>query len=175
MSEQGTQVRGVVLGLACVSLAGTLVGCTAGGLKGDPATTVNPSNAEFRITVDTSNAPGTEIMVGPNQGDASLEAVKTPVDKQNKIVWTSDRTFAIKFVQFDDPKKSPSKKFGDEKDEWNKSGDDYAYTLTLKEGSGKPKKSIQGAKYIVKSPEDCDENSPGPNCFVLDPVLIVRY
>lgn len=171
-------VRGAMFGVAIMGLAGVLAGCVTDGNKGETGTMAKPSAAEFEVKFDSSDPVETLIVVEPDEGDVWLEAVKVPKEGENRVIWKSKRSFAIKFVQIDDNDKSPSKKFGDEADGWNDASPvagEYIYPLKLKNGEGKKKKSIQGAKYIVKSPAGCDEKSPGPNCLVLDPIIIVRY
>ena len=123
--------------------------------------------------------PVTRIVVSPDDGDVSLEAVPdAPGQDKNWVTWTSDRAFAIKFGPIDETCTGPRKKLGNEKDGWNDSspvGNKYVYTLKLNPGKGNSKKEILGAKYSVKSPAKCDETQSDPNCLVLDPVIIVRY
>ena len=75
MNEQGkyVTVRGAVLGIAIMGLAGALAGCTtSGGAIGTTATT----NAVFGITFDT-NAPKDEaISVSPGEGDAWIHSAE---------------------------------------------------------------------------------------------------
>jgi hypothetical protein len=171
-------VRGAVLGVAIIGLAGALAGCTSGGVRGGSSLTAKPSAANFTITIDATDPADKQIDVTPDEGDVWLQAVATPGSGDNRVVWKSSSSFSIKFVQVDDQSKSPSKKFGDEGNGWNDSvrdGSGYKYKLTLKNGSTSKKKSIQGAKYLVKIPAGCDDSSPGPSCLVLDPIIIVRY
>jgi len=134
---------------------------------------------DITFVADPGSPSVTEIVVSPNEGDVSLETVPVvPGQDKNWVTWTSERSFAIKFGPIDDTCTGPRKKFGNEKDGWNDSspvGNKHVYTLKLNPGKGTKKKEILGAKYSVKSPAGCDAMQPGPNCLVLDPVIIVRY
>jgi hypothetical protein len=170
-------VRGAVFGVAIMGLAGVLAGC-ASGIVRDGTATVKPSAADFTIAIDATDPADKQIVIDPDEGDVWLQAVPAPRPGDNRVVWKSSSSFSIKFVQIDDQTKNPSKKFGDENNGWNDSvadGSDYKYTLKLKNGGTSKKKSIQGAKYLVKMPAGCDDSNPGPNCLVLDPIIIVRY
>ena len=179
--RKDSMVRVFALGLAGLCLAGMLAGCqttagttNSGGGSGSPS--IKKSNASFTVTDDANDS--TTLAVEPDGGDAWLE---TDADAtKNYITWTSSRSFAVKFVQIDDQTKNTTKKLGDESNGWNKAkvdaaGTTYTYKLKLDTGSGNRKKSIRGAKYLVKSPDNCDASSPGASCRVLDPVIIVRY
>lgn len=176
--SQSSSARTIGFGLAVVGAVLAMTGCTSGGVRSDPSLTTSPSSAEFTIAIDATDPADKQVVVTPNEGDAWLVALASPGSDDNKVVWRSNVSFAIKFVQIDDQTKKPSKKFGDEGDGWNDAVADrngYKYKLTLKNGAGTKKKSIQGAKYLVKSPAGCDDSTPGPDCVVLDPVFIVRY
>lgn len=170
--------RMAVLAIASVGVVAVLAGCANGSVRGGPALTSKPSNADFDITIDATDPADKQIVVSPNEGDAWLETVKTPRDGDNKIVWKSSLSFSIKFVSIDDQTKNPKKGIGDEKNGWNDAqadGNGYKLKVKLDDGSGNKKKTIRGVKYLVKSPAGCDDTNPGPSCLVLDPVIIVRY
>lgn len=181
MTYQGkvpSTVRGVMLGVAMVVLIGAQSGCASHGVPGGTTFTPKPSSADFEITFDPGQPVDSAVKVEPNEGDAWLETVLSTATDKNRIVWTSDRDFAIKFVSIDD-QTQPGKRLGNEKNGWNKAGPKegggYILELRLDQGKGKTKKEIRGVKYLVKSPSDCDAKNPGPNCMVLDPVIIVRF
>jgi hypothetical protein len=163
----GTIQKHLGIGLVLVCAFGLLAGCVNNPVHA----TGKPSGANFRITfLPESSAIPTDIAITPGDGDAFLEAVKTPGPDDNKIVWTSDKHFQIRFVQIDEQDKPlrPGKALGDEKQDWNDSlqvGKDYQYTLHLKVASGRKQTETVGAKYLVKlvSPE-----------VIFDPVIIVR-
>jgi hypothetical protein len=169
------------ISLGVAALLSALVGCAAQQAGGGPRSTTKPSTMALDVTfvTDPGVPPITRIVVSPNDGDVSLEAVPAvPGQDKNWVTWTAERSFAIKFGPIDETCTGPRKKFGDEKDGWNDSkpvGDKHVYTLKLNPGRGNPKKEILGAKYSVKSPAGCDAEHPGANCVVLDPVIIVRY
>jgi hypothetical protein len=180
MTDKGMfkTVRGTVLGLACVSIAAMLAGCGHGMVRGGTNLTAKPSKADFDITIDATDPADKQIVVEPNEGDAWLEAVPSPGADDNRIVWKSSVSFSIKFVSIDDQSKDPKKGIGNEQNGWNNAVRDssgYKYRLKLDDGKGNKKKTIRGVKYLVKSPAGCDDTNPGPNCVVLDPVIIVRY
>ena len=171
----------VVINLGVAGLLSALVGCATPQASGGPKGTTRPSTMSLDVTfvADPASPSLTEIVVSPNEGDVSLEAVPVaPGQDKNWVTWTSERSFAIKFGPLDDSCTGPRKKFGNEKDGWNDSkpvGDKHVYTLKLNPGKGNSRKEILGAKYSVKSPAGCDEKYPGSSCLVLDPVIIVRY
>jgi hypothetical protein len=186
MSYQGYKVRGWAFGLVAVGMVAGLAGCkTAGGEQdggGGPKPMVRPSFASFAITKSAID-PGL-LVVSPDDGDAWLETLpreRTHKDEQiNGVVWTYTESFDIKFVQIDDPDKSPTRKFGPtQQNGWTaarcEQGKPCVFDLPLYKGNGKSKKEIRGAKYMVRSPSDCDHRNPGAGCAFLDPVLIVRY
>jgi hypothetical protein len=169
------------ISLGVAGLLSALVGCVANHAGGGPQIVTKPSTMSLDVTfvADPGVPPSTGIVVSPDDGDVSLEAViEVPGQDKNWVTWTSERAFAIKFGPLDENCTGPRKKFGNEKDGWNDSkpvGNKHVYTLKVNPGKGNPRKEILGAKYSVKSPAECDETRPGPNCLVLDPVIIVRY
>jgi len=172
----------VVISLGVAGLLSALVGCTTNNGGVEPQIMTRPSTKALDITyvADPGAQPPTKIVVSPNDGDVLLDAVPETPGRDNRdknwVTWTSDRSFAIFFGQFEDHKKKPDKKFGDEKDGWNKSYDNHGkqvYKLKLKPGKGT--KEIQGAKYTVISPAKCADTPLDPECLNLDPVIIVRY
>lgn len=174
----------VVISLGVAGLLSALVGCATNPDSGGPQVMTRPSTMALDIAfvADPGSPSLTEIVVRPNGGDVLLEAVPETPGRDNRdknwVTWTSDRSFAIFFGQFEDHKKKPDKKFGDEKDGWNKSYDNHGkqvYKLKLKPGKGNGGKEIQGAKYTVISPAKCADTPLDPECLNLDPVIIVRY
>lgn len=181
MSYQGKGygfARAVGLGLAAMGVAAVVTGCVADGVGAGSNLTSKPSYADFNITIDATDPADRQIVVAPNEGDAWLEAVKEPGPDDNRIVWKSTASFSIKFVSIDDQTRNPRKGIGDEQNGWNDArpdGNGYLYRVSLDNGKGNRRKTIRGVKYLVKSPAGCDDTLPGPNCVVLDPVIIVRY
>ncbi len=172
----------VVISLGMAGLLGALVGCTTNNGGGEPQIMTRPSTKALDVTfvTDPGVPPINRIVVSPDDGDVSLEAVpEVPGQDKNWVTWTStSRSFSIKFSPIDVPCASGKKKFGNENDCWNDSkkvGGKQVYTLKLNPGHGRNEKEILMAKYSVKSPAGCDEKHPGPDCLVLDPVIIVRY
>jgi len=173
----------VVISLGVAGLLGALAGCTTNNGGVEPQIVTRPSTKALDITyvADPGAQPPTKIVVSPNDGDVSLEAVPVvPGPEKNWVTWTSEgRSFSIKFGSCDGTSTEPRKKFGNENDGWNDSkpvgNDRHVYKLKLNPGNGSNKKEIVVGKYSVKSPAGCDEKHPGPNCLVLDPVIIVRY
>jgi hypothetical protein len=184
MSCQGFKVRGGVLAVLAVGVTAGLAGCkTVGDVNGgsgdgggEPRPLLNPSFISFKIDKDAKDP--TLLVVSPAYGDAWLDAEPTapaPGEDKNKIVWTSDYSYDIKFVSIDDPAKNPRKKFGPtQKNDWNKieckSGPPCRFELPLFTGNGKSRKEIVGAKYMLRSPSGCTTG-----CAYLDPIIIVRY
>jgi len=173
----------VVISLGVAGLLSTLVGCATNNPDtGGPKGMTKPSTMSLEVTfvTDVGAPPITRIVVSPDDGDVSLEAVPEGSGQdKNWVKWTSaSRSFSIKFAPLDVPCASGKKKFGNENDCWNDSkkvGEKQVYKLKLNPGRGRNEKEILMAKYSVKSPAGCDEKNPGPNCLVLDPVIIVRY
>jgi len=172
----------VVISLGVAGLLSALVGCATPPASGGPKGTTRPSTKPLSITyvADLGAQPPTKIVVSPDDGDVSIETVpEGPGSDRNWVTWTSDsHSFSIKFAPINEPCITGRKKFGDENDCWNDSkavGRKQVYTLRLNPGRGTKDKEILVAKYSVKSPAGCDEKHPGPNCLVLDPVIIVRY
>jgi hypothetical protein len=171
----------VVISLGVAGLLSALAGCATHQASAGTANTTRPSTKSLDVeyVADPASPSLTAIVVSPDGGDVSLEAVPVaPGQDKNWVTWTSERSFAIKFGPLDESCTGPRKKFGNEKDGWNDSktvDNRHVYTLRLNPGNGNPRKEILGAKYSVKSPAGCDETRPGPNCLVLDPVIIVRY
>jgi hypothetical protein len=170
-----------VVNLGVAGLLSVMVGCATHQASGGSASMAKPSTMSLDVAfvADPTSPSRTAIVVSPNEGDVSLEAVPVmPGQDKNWVTWTSERAFAIKFGPIDESCTGPRKKLGNEKDGWNDSkpvGNKHVYTLKLNPGKGNSRKEILGAKYSVKSPAGCDETQPGPNCVVLDPVIIVRY
>jgi len=172
----------VVINLGVAGLLSALVGCATPQASGGPKGTTRPSTMPLDVTfvTDPGVPPITRIVVSPYDGDVSIEAVpEGPGLDRNWVTWTSaSHSFSIKFAPIGEPCIKGRKKFGDENDCWNDSkkvGDKQVYKLKLNPGRGTKDKEILVAKYSVKSPAGCDEKNPGPNCLVLDPVIIVRY
>ena len=180
MTDKGMLLtaRRVTAGLVCIGLTAAIAGCVCGGVRGGPDLADKPSSAEFEVAIDATVPADKRLVVTPNEGDAWIETVATPGTGDNRIVWKSSASFSIKFVQIDDQSRGLSRRLGDERDGWNdavRDGSGYKYKLALDRGSGGRNKSIRGAKYLVKSPAGCDDRAPGPDCLMLDPVIIVRY
>jgi hypothetical protein len=163
----GTMQKHLGIGLVLACAFGLVAGCA-----GNPAqVTGKRSYADFKISfLPARSAVPTDMVITPDDGDAFLEAVMTASANDNRITWTSDKHFQVRFVQVDDQDKPlrKGKELGDEKQDWNdstKDGDAWVYTLRLKAGSGRKQKETVAAKYFVKlvSPE-----------VVFDPVIIVR-
>jgi hypothetical protein len=172
----------VVISLGVAGLLSALVGCVANHGGDGPKTMTRPSTMPLAIdyVADPGAQPPIRIAISPDDGDVSLEAVPVvPGQDKNWVTWTSaSRSFSIKFGPVDDACTELRKKFGNEKDGWNDSqavGNQQVYKLKLNPGKGTGKKELLVGKYSVKSPAGCDEKHPGPDCLVLDPVLIVRY
>ena len=156
---------GIGLVLACV--IGLLAGCV--GISGHQPGKRSYADFDIEFLPANSSAP-TDMVITPDEGDAFLEAVMTTNANDNRIVWTADKHFQVRFVQVDDQDKPlrPGKELGDEKQDWNDSikvGNEWVYTLLLKTSSGRKQKETVAAKYFVKlvSPE-----------VIFDPVIIVR-
>ena len=157
--------QGIGLVLACV------IGLLAGCVSNSGHVTGKRSYADFDIAfLPANSAVPTDMVITPDEGDAFLEAVMTTNANDNRIVWTADKHFQVRFVQVDDQDQPlrPGKELGDEKKDWNDStkvGNEWVYTLRLKTSSGRKQKETVAAKYFVKlvSPE-----------VIFDPVIIVR-
>jgi hypothetical protein len=186
MNDQGkaSMIRGIALGLAGLGLAGLLAGCAdRGGVKGDGGgghgLTTKPSMIAFQMTIDPAKPVDAQITFDKNDGDVWLDTVPGNGDDKNRIIWTASSEFEILFAQIDDQSKEITKKLGKEDKGWNKSkvnpAGGHILNIQLDEGKGQSSKEIRGAKYIVRSPPNCDSTKPGPSCAVVDPIIIVRY
>ncbi len=78
---------------------------------------------DVKFVADSGAQPPTDIVLSPDGGDVSLEAVPEGSGKdKNWVKWTSaSRSFSIKFSPIDEPCSRGRKKFGNENDCWNDS------------------------------------------------------